>query len=661
MPEDAAWPQPPPPPARQPPPSPIFLPWPVAPSAPGGDPFATAPARRRRDPGRWIALGVMVVIVVGIAFAASIGGPGSAPRDCTLGSRWTCSAISVPVDHFSGQAEPAIDVTYAVHAATNRGAAARRVLLLATGGPGASGLDDGVWMLDALSPRITDAFDVVTFDARGVGLSDGRDCPRASSDYDAAAVTPASAKALVADCIREAGAEGIDLHRYATTQVVEDIEAIRQRLGVDRLTLYGSSYGTVVAQAYAAAHPDRLDGVVLDAPIDRDLAATRMWSVAARGFEDAVAATLDWCAQDEDCHADLPVPSAAYRRLLDALDHDGGLSASITGPDGRATTLTLSRGQFDTVTDSAMYDPLSRMTWLRALAAFDRGDARKVVHLYDAWIGAGSSSTFAYYATWCADVRASPTARDDDYDAYITELRNERVDDQGSMDVATAIAPCVFWPAQPSTWAPPAEATTVPTLILTTTTDPITPESEATAIATRLPTARLIETRGGGHGSLGASCPNERMADFVVDGRLPIGETSVCDGSVAAPFIPLPDARATDAEDAALGLVWELAAAPELIFWDGSGTRRLGCADGGHMSLADTAPSGTTADRVSISLRDCAWASSATFSGDGTYDLITGDADLHLHSVRGDIDVVAHDSIVTVSGTWDGKPATSGD
>ena len=81
--------------------------------------------------------------------------------------------MSVPVDHFSGQAQPSIDVTYAVHPADDRGSAPRRVLLIATGGPGASGLDDGVWMLDALSPRITDAFDVVTFELAASGCRTG--------------------------------------------------------------------------------------------------------------------------------------------------------------------------------------------------------------------------------------------------------------------------------------------------------------------------------------------------------------------------------------------------------------------------------------------------------------------------------------------------------
>ncbi len=563
------------------------------------------------------------------------------------------------MDHFAAdRAQPTIDVAYAVHEATDRGQRPRRVLLIATGGPGASGIDDGTWMIDALDDRIRRAFDVVTFDARGVGLSDGRDCPGAAGTYAGAPLTAESARALVEGCIREAHADGEDLRRYATTQVVEDIDAVRRALGIDRFTLYGSSYGTVVAQAYAAAHPDRLDGLVLDAPIDRTLSATHLWSVAAHGFRHAVQDTLAWCSADPDCGQALPDAGDTYRRLLEQFDRTGAIDARVTGPDGTPSTLTLTRSEFDLMTNSAMYGTTTRTSWLRALAAVNRADRRPLVHLFDAWSGPGSGSTFGYYATWCADVRASPTARDDDFDGYLEALRRERVDDPSSIDVAAAIAPCVFWPAQPASSTTPAEATTVPTLILTASDDPITPVGEAEAIAARLPLARLIETQGGGHGSLGTGCADERMADFVVDARLPVGAASVCPGRVSDPFVPLADSPASTARSAATGLIRELIAAPEVIDWDGTAPLRVGCADGGSATLTASPAPGVPPSRAQVTLDGCAWVTLATFDGGGTLDIATGDADLDLHATRGDIEVRSRSGSLTVTGTWDGRPAT---
>jgi proline iminopeptidase len=45
--------------------------------------------------------------------------------------------------------------------------------------------------------------------------------------------------------------------------LVDDVEWIRQELGVERLTLLGHSFGTRVAMAYADAHPDRVERLVL--------------------------------------------------------------------------------------------------------------------------------------------------------------------------------------------------------------------------------------------------------------------------------------------------------------------------------------------------------------------------------------------------------------
>jgi proline iminopeptidase len=45
--------------------------------------------------------------------------------------------------------------------------------------------------------------------------------------------------------------------------VVEDLEALRTHLKLDRLFLVGHSWGGMLAMAYAAAHPDRIDQLIL--------------------------------------------------------------------------------------------------------------------------------------------------------------------------------------------------------------------------------------------------------------------------------------------------------------------------------------------------------------------------------------------------------------
>ena len=45
--------------------------------------------------------------------------------------------------------------------------------------------------------------------------------------------------------------------------VVEDLEALRQHLKQDRLVLIGHSWGGMLAMAYAVAHPERVDRLIL--------------------------------------------------------------------------------------------------------------------------------------------------------------------------------------------------------------------------------------------------------------------------------------------------------------------------------------------------------------------------------------------------------------
>ena len=55
----------------------------------------------------------------------------------------------------------------------------------------------------------------------------------------------------------------VDLSVNTTGHLLTDIEALRGHLGVERWLVFGSSWGSVLALAYAQAHPERVAGLVL--------------------------------------------------------------------------------------------------------------------------------------------------------------------------------------------------------------------------------------------------------------------------------------------------------------------------------------------------------------------------------------------------------------
>lgn len=55
----------------------------------------------------------------------------------------------------------------------------------------------------------------------------------------------------------------VDLSTNTTHHLVTDIEALRCHLGIDRWLVYGQSWGSTLALAYAQSHPDRITEIIL--------------------------------------------------------------------------------------------------------------------------------------------------------------------------------------------------------------------------------------------------------------------------------------------------------------------------------------------------------------------------------------------------------------
>ena len=109
-------------------------------------------------------------------------------------------------------------------------------------------------------------------------MSGGFTCPESTlvfyttqagpDDPDGGAGLKHAARDFVDDCLDESDVDEAMLPYYGTKQAVEDLEAFRRWLGVDKLALYGESYGTQYVQTYAAAHPNNVDVLMLDGPVD---------------------------------------------------------------------------------------------------------------------------------------------------------------------------------------------------------------------------------------------------------------------------------------------------------------------------------------------------------------------------------------------------------
>jgi pimeloyl-ACP methyl ester carboxylesterase len=95
-------------------------------------------------------------------------------------------------------------------------------------------------------------------------------------------------------------------------RLAADVEALREHLGEARLDLLGHSAGAIVAQAYAAARPDRLRSLVLVTPSDHLQGGARADVAAIRASRSGE----PWYAGAAEAQAALADAAPAQRQAL---------------------------------------------------------------------------------------------------------------------------------------------------------------------------------------------------------------------------------------------------------------------------------------------------------------------------------------------------------
>jgi pimeloyl-ACP methyl ester carboxylesterase len=119
-----------------------------------------------------------------------------------------------------------------------------------------------------LFDRLRTQGDVILVDQRGIGTSDPvLSCPAKGSlptDFLATHTSILNAlRDVTSACLEEWRGKGVRVAAYNTQESADDLESLRQALGVPRLNLLAFSYGTHVALSFVRRHPDRVGRLVL--------------------------------------------------------------------------------------------------------------------------------------------------------------------------------------------------------------------------------------------------------------------------------------------------------------------------------------------------------------------------------------------------------------
>ena len=473
----------------------------------------------RRHVRAWLVLGVAAMAV------ASAPAPDTAPvsqagpldlRPCTVGRGAVaaeCGTLTVPEDR-SIAGGRRIPINLIVLRAASAGA--KHALFLLAGGPGQgstsmTGTATG-WM-QSLRPDM----DIVLMDQRGTGGSNALACETDVDTNPAAAFGHVRDPAVIRACLAALQPRA-NLTQYTTDVAVEDMEDLRARLGYERISMYGGSYGTRIAQAYLRRHPDRTRAVVIDGVLPFDVGGPLSY---ARSLDGAIDRMLANCRETPACQQANPGLAGDLAAILKRLD-ERPAAATVRAGTGAPVPVTMTRGDFLYAVRGILYGagaPADLPPMITQAAT--TGDLSAFAQRY--WSRAVSMNRSIAYGMHLSvlcpeDVNGLTDAQ------VAAATRGARI---GDYIINEYRAACGLWPktSVAADYRTPVTAR-VPVLLVSGKYDPVTPPEFGDRIAASLPLARHIVVQTSGHGSA-SGCPRAAALHVLRNGTLD-GMPDVC-------------------------------------------------------------------------------------------------------------------------------------
>ena len=417
-----------------------------------------------------------------------------------------CGTLERPLDP-TGGVGGSIGVHFELYRHRARGAALS-MLVATEGGPGYPATASRDAYLALFAPLL-DTHDLLLMDNRGTGKSGAVDCaPLQQAERQTVELNGACGQSL-----------GERAPLYSTAYATDDLAAIIGHLGIEKIDLYGDSYGTFFEQAFALRHPALLRSIVLDGAYPLagpDYAWYPTYALAMRDKFDRV------CQRAPDCARLAGTSLSRAQAVLDLLraepfeaegyDSDGRLRRFRADPSMLATVMFASAPALVTARD---FDAAAR--------AFVQGDRAPLLRLMaetamavDSRDPSGDATQFSAglaIAVMCQDspqifdMRLPVPARRIDRDRALAQRIREMPDTYAPFSIDEYrgipldygfIEQCIEWPAPaaahpPGQVAPPqAPYPATPALILSGDLDNITTPQDGAAVAAAFPQGHQV-------------------------------------------------------------------------------------------------------------------------------------------------------------------------
>ncbi|MET9834065.1 alpha/beta hydrolase [Streptomyces sp. NPDC006385] len=434
------------------------------------------------------------------------------------GGAWQCATLKAPLDWAQPDGET---IDLALIRSKAGGDDRIGSLLFNFGGPGSSGVSTLPWYASS-APELSERYDLVSWDPRGVGASEGVRCRsdkeiENSESVDITPDTPAEETAYFRDaaafgkgCQKSAGTL---LAHVSTTDTARDMDLMRQILGDTKMHYFGISYGTELGGVYAHLFPRKVGRLILDAVTDPSADSEGHAENQTRGFQRALNNYLESTGQGaEDGTQKIvgllkrtdanPLPTSSGRKLTETL--------ALTGLLG------------------SLYSETSWPTLTSALKAAEQGDGTELLALADGYNDRDSSGhyltgTHSQRVISCLDDKQRPTV------AQTKKLlpRFKKISPVfGPMLGWDTAGWCHDWPVAGQYDTPEVSAPgAAPILLVGNTGDPATPYEGTRRMADELGkgVGVMITWKGEGHASYGkgSDCVDSTVNAYLLQGTVP--------------------------------------------------------------------------------------------------------------------------------------------